>query len=205
MDKKLHWENIYQTKQPTEVSWYQPEPTESFAFVTENKVPKTARIIDVGGGDSLFVDTLLSAGYQNVSVLDISETALAKAKLRLGELASKVNWFVSDILEFSATQPFDFWHDRAVFHFLTTEAEIQAYLSLVEKLLKPEGILAIGTFSENGPLKCSGIPVRQYSQQALIDRFGNAFQKLHCFQHNHLTPFQTIQNFTFCSFQKKAA
>jgi 2-polyprenyl-3-methyl-5-hydroxy-6-metoxy-1,4-benzoquinol methylase len=204
-NKKNHWENIYQTKQPNEVSWTQEKPTTSLQFFEEYKVAKTANIIDVGGGDSLLVDNLLALGYTNISVLDISEAALNKAKNRLGNNAKNVNWIVADAANFKPTQQYDFWHDRAAFHFLTTQTEIDSYVETVKQSVSQNGVLVIGTFSEQGPKKCSGIEIKQYSETSMVETLKKYFNKIKCITIDHITPFNTIQNFIFCSFKKIAA
>lgn len=201
-DRKNHWENIYQTKQLNEVSWYQPTPQTSINFIEQFNLPKSANIIDVGGGDSFLVDYLIDNNYLNITVLDISEAAIDRAKKRLGNKASKINWIVSDIVQFNTTDKFDFWHDRAAFHFLTKEKEIASYIQLVQNKINTDGILVIGTFSEQGPLKCSGINIKQYSENSMTSLLSNSFEKINCFTTNHQTPFNTLQNFLFCSFKK---
>ena len=200
IERKKHWENIYQTKAFTEVSWYQEKPETSLYFFKKFNVPKKAKIIDIGGGDSFLVDHLLQLGYTDVTVLDISEKSLERAKLRLGEDAKKVKWIVSDIVAFKPKVKYDVWHDRAAFHFLNTNAEVETYIQLAKKKINEFGLLIVGTFSENGPLKCSGIEIKQYSQTQLTDAFIGRFKKLECFNVDHVTPFATTQNFTFCSF-----
>ncbi|KAF2338361.1 class I SAM-dependent methyltransferase [Flavobacterium tistrianum] len=197
MDKRKHWENIYQTKNLTEVSWYQPVPQTSLDLMKQYKIPLEAKIIDVGGGDSFFVDELLKLGYSNISVLDISKEAISKAQKRLGKDAEKVNWIVSDVTDFKPVFQYDFWHDRAAFHFLTEEKDIQKYLQIASEAIVKNGILAIGTFSETGPTKCSGIEIKQYSEKSLEERFKPSFQLINSFLIDHKTPFETIQNFTF--------
>jgi len=200
---KEHWENVFTTKQETEVSWFQPYPKTSIEFVKLFNLPFDANIIDIGGGDSHFVDALLEEGYQNIWVLDISENALSRAKKRLGEKANKVNWVVSDIIDFNPTVTFDFWHDRAAFHFLTTEENINKYVGIAEKGIKTNGILVLGTFSETGPTKCSGLEIKQYSETSMSSRFELSFDRVKCITEEHQTPFNTTQNFLFCSFKKK--
>lgn len=200
---KQHWENVFSTKAAEEVSWFQRYPKTSMEFVALFDLPLNAPIIDIGGGDSHFVDALLDKGYQNIYVLDISAHAIARAKERLGERASKVHWIVSDVTEFEAPVTFDFWHDRAAFHFLTTEEKIYQYVSIAESAIKKEGFLVLGTFSENGPRKCSGLEIRQYSEASMSARFEVAFDRIKCITENHTTPFQTVQNFLFCSFKRK--
>jgi ubiquinone/menaquinone biosynthesis C-methylase UbiE len=202
-DKKAHWENIYTTKSLTEVSWYQPNPETSLNFIHEFNVPKKAKIIDVGGGDSFLVDHLLMEGYTDITVLDISAAALERAKLRLGKKAQLVKWIVADASKFTPTEHYDFWHDRAAFHFLNSDSEIDAYLNSVQNGLSKNGILVMGTFSENGPEKCSGIKIKQYSENSMVERLTHFFNKIKCISIDHITPFNTIQNFIFCSFKLK--
>jgi 2-polyprenyl-3-methyl-5-hydroxy-6-metoxy-1,4-benzoquinol methylase len=201
-DRKNHWDHIYETKQLNEVSWYQPTPDTSLKFFEQFNIPKQAKIIDVGGGDSLLVDHLLDRGYENITVLDISELALERAKLRLGDRAASVKWIAADAASFVPEEQYDFWHDRAAFHFLTQEEEIENYINNVQKSIKPSGILVIGTFSEQGPKKCSGIEIKQYSETSMTDRLKPFFEKIECISVEHKTPFDTIQQFIFCSFRK---
>lgn len=202
-DRKRHWENIYQTKKLTEVSWFQPTPETSLDLIQKTGVLKTARIIDVGGGDSFLVDYLLNLGYNNITVLDISESAIERAKKRLGERAKLVKWIVSDVTEFNPSEKYDCWHDRATFHFLTDEKEISQYEKITAQCMNREGVLIIGTFSDKGPEKCSGIPIRQYTENSLEKQFSNTFKKIDCRTIDHQTPFDTTQNFIFCRFKKK--
>lgn len=202
MNIKQHWENVYKTKQFTDVSWYQPTPQLSLDFIKEMKISKEAAILDVGGGDSYFVDHLLKNGFTDITVLDISEAAIERAKKRLGNAAENVSWIVSDITQLSVNRKFDFWHDRAAFHFLTTEEQVSLYLSVAEKHISPAGRMVIGTFSTEGPEKCSGLPVTQYSEQSLTQLLMKWFQKIKCITVDHLTPFNTKQNFLFCGFSK---
>lgn len=202
-NRKQHWENIYQTKELSEVSWYQPTPTTSLEFLQQFNMPADTKIIDIGGGDSFFADHLLALGYSYITVLDISEAALEKAKKRLGNNAAKIKWIVADAANFNPTEQYDFWHDRAAFHFLTQEEEIKNYINTISKTVKPNGIVVIGTFSENGPKKCSGIEIKQYNETSLNDLLKDDFEKINCITVDHKTPFDTIQNFIFCSFRKK--
>lgn len=203
IDIKNHWDKVYQTKAEDEVSWFQPYPKTSIEFVELFDMPLNANIIDIGGGDSHFVDALLDKGYQNIYVLDISANAIERAKQRLGDRASKVNWIVSDVTEFEPPVQFDFWHDRAAFHFLTNEEKIYKYVSIAEDAIKKDGYLVLGTFSENGPNKCSGLEIKQYSEASMSARFEVAFDRIKCITEDHKTPFNTHQNFLFCSFRKK--
>lgn len=201
INRKEHWETVYKTKKPNEVSWTQENPVTSLDFIQRTNLDKSAKIIDIGGGDSKLVDFLLKEGYQNITVLDISEKALERAKIRLGEKANKVNWIVSDVTEFKPETAYDIWHDRATFHFLTTKEQIEAYTKTIEKWVS--SFLIIGTFSENGPKKCSGLEIKQYSETAIENQFSGRFKKIRCTTEDHITPFETLQNFTFCIFEKK--
>ena len=200
-DRKQHWDAIYQSKALKEVSWFQSTPQTSLDFLHEFRVPLDARIIDIGGGDSYLVDHLLREGYRDITVLDISETSIERAKLRLGTQADKVTWIVADAANFEPKRKYDFWHDRAAFHFLTSEPEIAGYLNTARQHLSDTGILVVGTFSEKGPEKCSGITVKQYSETTMTNLFERFFQKIRCITVDHQTPFNTIQNFIFCSFR----
>lgn len=201
-ENKNHWETVYETKNPEQVSWTQEVPTTSLDFIHSFKLPKTAKIIDIGGGDSKLVDFLINEGFENVTVLDISAKALEKAKKRLGENAKKINWVVTDITEFEPDTTFDVWHDRATFHFLTTTEQVAKYMQTARKSVN--GFLTIGTFSENGPTKCSGLTIKQYTEDSLTTELTNGFEKIRCLTEDHVTPFQTTQNFLFCSFKRQA-
>jgi ubiquinone/menaquinone biosynthesis C-methylase UbiE len=202
-DRKQHWENIYQTKAQKDFSWYQPMPEISLDYLKQFKIPKTAKIIDVGGGDSLLVDYLIDLGYEDITVLDISSSAIERAKQRLGKKAEKVKWIVADASKFEATEKYDFWHDRAAFHFLTEESDITNYLETAQRSISENGILVLGTFSEIGPKKCSGIEIKQYSKETMTDKLKKYFNKIECKTLDHTTPNGNIQNFVFCIFGKK--
>jgi SAM-dependent methyltransferase len=202
-DIRAHWENVFATKTANEVSWFQPYPKTSVTFLELFKLPLNAAIIDIGAGDSYLVDVLIEKGYENIYVLDISATALERARTRLGEKASKVHWIVSDITDFIPAVKFDFWHDRAAFHFLTSEEKIDKYVHLAEQSINPGGYLVLGTFSEKGPAKCSGLEIKQYSQASMSARFEFNFERIKCVEEDHITPFNTVQNFLFCSFKRK--
>ncbi|MBT8266143.1 MAG: class I SAM-dependent methyltransferase [Bacteroidia bacterium] len=200
-DRKKHWETVYETKDPDQVGWTQEIPKISLDFIHSFELKKTAKIIDIGGGDSKLVDYLLEEGFENLSVLDISSESLEKAKKRLGEKAKKVNWIVSDITEFEPNMIFDVWHDRATFHFLTTTNQINKYLQTARKSVR--GFLTIGTFSKNGPEECSGLEIKQYNEEELTSELKDGFEKIKCVTEDHLTPFKTTQNFLFCSFRRQ--
>ncbi len=202
-ERKSHWDTVFQTQKLTEVSWYQAKPDISLDYLHGFNLPKDAKIIDVGGGDSLLVDYLIAEGYGDVTVLDISEKALERSKTRIGKVAAaKVKWVVSDAAAFQPAEKYDFWHDRAAFHFFTEEAEILKYISIVQQSVKPGGYLVLGTFSENGPEKCSGLPVKQYSEVAMKERLKEFFEKVKCLTVKHLTPSEKVQEFIFCGFRR---
>ncbi|WP_346237130.1 class I SAM-dependent methyltransferase [Niabella insulamsoli] len=201
-DRKKHWEHIYQTKELAEVSWYQAVPEPSLNFLAQLSLPLNASIIDIGGGDSFFVDHLLDKGFKNVTVLNISEAAIAKAKKRLGDKSKQVTLIVTDIANFQPTEKYDFWHDRAAFHFLTEEAEILRYIETAKQSITTDGALVIGTFSQQGPEKCSGIAIQRYSEAAMTRRFQTFFDKINCVAVEHHTPLNTLQHFIFCCFKK---
>ena len=201
-NNKSHWENVFATKNPNEVSWTQKYPKTAMTYLENLNLSKTANIIDIGGGDSNLVDVLLEKGFQNIWVLDISEFALERAKKRLGDKADLVHWIVADITEFKPEVKFDFLHDRAVFHFLTSEVSIDKYKTIIENAVNKEGNFLLGTFSEKGPLKCSGLEIKQYSENSMKHTFSESFEAVKCFTENHTTPFDTVQNFQFCGFKK---
>ena len=199
--RKKHWEKVYATKQPLEFSWTQDYPKSSLEFIDAFHLSKSARIIDVGGGDSRLVDYLLDEGFENITVLDISEHALERARQRLGPKAERVTWIVSDIVDFQPSEKYDVLHDRAVFHFLTSEEEIAKYISIATNWVSM--YITIATFSDRGPKKCSGLEVHQYSETGLETQFASGFRKLRCITEDHITPFGTEQNFLFCAFERK--
>jgi len=201
-ERQLYWEHIYQSKALSEVGWYQQIPVTSLELVRQFHIPVTSKIIDVGGGDSYLVDHLLKLGFRDITVLDISETAIARAKARLGKNADLVKWIVADAADFHPTEKYDFWHDRAAFHFLTTDAEVEKYIDTAQHNINPGGIMVIGTFSEKGPAKCSGLDIRQYSEDSMNSLLKRYFEKIKCFPVDHRTPANVIQHYIFCSFRK---
>jgi len=198
---KLHWDQVYRAKSPEQMSWTQAVPQTSLDLIRNLEIPKDARIVDIGGGDSKLVDFLLADGYEDITVLDISDKALNKAKKRLGSKAAKVTWITSDIIHFSPEGAYDLWHDRAVFHFLTTQEQIETYIHIAVGSIRR--YLVMGTFSEQGPDKCSGLPIKKYSKDELQLTFVKDFNVTACILEDHRTPFDTLQNFVFCSFEKK--
>ena len=201
-DRKRHWENVFQTKDTTKVSWYQPVPETSLKLIEQINLPKTARIIEVGSGDSYLGDFLIEKGYSEITLLDISEKALDIIRKRLSAKTEKITFLAADVTCFSSSETFDLWHDRAVFHFLTDIADIQKYVANVSEKLVSGGYLILGTFSTNGPDMCSGLHVQRYSEAELAGLFEKDFKKVKCFTELHQTPSGTEQNFLFCVFQR---
>lgn len=201
-DNKLHWENIYTNKQDHEVSWFQEYPGISLDLVEKycNGDHKKS-IADIGGGNSLLVSELVKKGYENLCVLDISAAALERSRTRIN--SDKVEWINSDILNCDELNRIDIWHDRAVFHFLTDSDDIARYVDKVSETITIDGYLILGTFSETGPEKCSGLTVSRYSKTKFNQLFGQAFKLEECFEETHTTPFNTKQNFIWGVFRKK--
>jgi SAM-dependent methyltransferase len=205
MDREAHWENAYRSKSSTEVSWYTPHLAESLRLIQEVAKPE-ARIIDVGGGASTLVDDLLAAGYQNVTVLDISGAALELARERLGQRAQRVNWIRGDVTSVElASESFDVWHDRAVFHFLLDENERKKYVANLARSLVAGGCAIIGTFAPSGPERCSGLDVRRYDASTLHAELGDAFELGAALEMTHLTPGGKPQRFAIARFLKRHA
>ena len=199
MDSKAHWEKVYRTKQPTEVSWYRPHLDVSLQLIEEAVPDRDARIIDVGGGESTLVDDLLSRGYHNLSVLDVSAIALAVARERLGDKANQINWICGDVTTFAFPRhEYDLWHDRAVFHFLTEQSGRAAYVRQVAHAVKPGGHVIVAAFGPDGPNKCSGLDVVRYDPDELHDEFGPRFQLVKHLTELHQTPAGAVQQFTYC-------
>lgn len=199
MDAKAHWEKVYQTKRPDEVSWYRPHLDVSLQLIEEAAPQRSAQIIDVGGGESTLIDDLLVRGYRHLSVLDVSLTALEVAKARLGGRAGKVNWLHGDVTTFAfARHRYDLWHDRAVFHFLTDPEQRAAYVRQVARAVKSGGHVIVATFGPEGPVTCSGLDVVRYAPEALHDEFGSSFRLLKHLTELHRTPAGVVQQFTYC-------
>ena len=199
MNTKSHWESVYGTQDPKAVSWYAAHLLLSLQYVRKAAPAKDARIIDVGGGESTLVDDLLADGYSNITVLDISTTALEVTRHRLGALSRKVTWVAGDVLDVDLpVAAYDVWHDRAVFHFLTSDEQRRRYVEQVLKALKPGGYAIVGTFGPEGPEKCSGLPVARYEPTALHARFGDPFQLVDSSIEVHKTPWGAPQQFVYC-------
>lgn len=199
MDRRAHWECVYAAKRPDQVSWFQAEARLSLDLITRFAPPPAASIVDVGGGASRLVDGLLARGYRELRVLDLSASALAAVHARLGTDGDRVHWTVGDLLEAEfAAQSVDVWHDRAVFHFLTDPADRARYVEQVRHAVRPEGLVLVATFAEDGPLKCSGLEVVRYSPEALHHEFGDEFVVLESHREEHRTPWDAVQRFTYC-------
>ena len=199
MDARQHWERVYRTKQPTEVSWYAPHLDVSLGIIEEAALERGSRIIDVGGGEATLVDDLLYRGYRYLSVLDVSATALDVAKARLGERAGAVHWLCGDVTTYPFTRHrYDVWHDRAVFHFLTDPNDRAAYVRQVTHAVKPGGHVIVATFGPAGPTKCSGLDVVRYAPDVLHEQFGANFRLLRHLTEIHQTPAGAAQQFTYC-------
>lgn len=199
MDTHNHWEKIYTTKAPEQVSWYRPHLETSLALIKRSVSDRSASIIDVGGGESSLVDDLLEQRFQNITVLDVSQAAIDVNKKRLGERAAGVHWIVADITEVELVPgAYDVWHDRAVFHFLTTPEQRTAYVRQVSNSVKPGGHVIVSTFGTEGPTKCSGLDVVRYNAESLHNAFGAGFQLIESSKELHHTPFGTTQPFLYC-------
>jgi 2-polyprenyl-3-methyl-5-hydroxy-6-metoxy-1,4-benzoquinol methylase len=198
MDTQSHWDRIYTDKAPTAVSWYRPHLETSLSLITR-VASKESAIIDVGGGESTLVDDLLSRGFRNITVLDISQTAIEVNKKRLGEISNRVRWLIADITKADLSHSgYDVWHDRAVFHFLTRQRDRAAYLRQVANAVKVGGHVIVSTFGPEGPMKCSGLDVVRYDAEALHREFGVHFRLIESTNELHQTPFGTVQQFLYC-------
>ncbi|MFF5380840.1 class I SAM-dependent methyltransferase [Pedobacter suwonensis] len=199
--KQLHWDKVYREKAPDQLSWTQVYPVVSMEMIKGLDLDKSAPIIDIGGGDSLLVDFLLQEGYTDITVVDISERALEKAKGRLGETADQIEWIAADITDFEPARAYSLWHDRAAFHFLTAPEDIFRYAAIAERFT--DRYLILSTFFLTGPEKCSGLPVTRYDGRGLQGVFQNAFTIRESRVHEHLTPMHSRQDFLSCSFDRR--
>jgi len=200
---KLHWENVYNKKNENEVSWYQKVPNISLDIIKSLNLNLNSKIIDIGAGESRLVDNLLDLGFNNIDVLDISKKSIEKTQKRLGLKSEKINWIISDINDFKTEKKYDLWHDRAAFHFLKDPVQINNYVDLANSSLNNNGKIVLGTFSTDGPLKCSGLEVSRYNQKSVNDVFSKFFNLLNYQLLNHPTPFNTTQEFLFSVLSKK--
>jgi len=199
MDVKTHWDKVYATKAPESVSWYRAQLETSLALIERAAVARSASIIDIGGGESTLVDDLLLRGYKSLNVLDVSPTAIEVTKKRLGTAAKQVRWLVGDIVEIELEpHAYDLWHDRAVFHFLTTPERRLAYVRQVTRAVRPGGHVIVSTFGPEGPTKCSGLDVMRYDAESLHGEFGGHFRLVESSKELHETPFGTTQQFLYC-------
>jgi len=206
MDRKQHWEKVYTTKETDAVSWFQEHADMSVRLIHSTGLGKYAAIIDVGGGASRLVDDLVAEGYTDLTVLDLSLAAINFAKQRLGKYTEVVHWIEGDITqtEFPISR-FDIWHDRAVFHFLTDPDERKAYVEQVMRAVRPGGHVIVATFAEDGPEKCSGLPVMRYQPDSLHAEFGNSFLLVDHKKESHHTPSGIVQQFVYCYCRKSSS
>lgn len=200
-ERQRHWEEVYRSKESTDVSWYQEHPEQSLRMIENVVASKDDTIIDVGGGASLLIDFLLQREFSQLSVLDISATSLDCARQRLGKQADKVEWFVADVTAFDPPHTFSLWHDRAVFHFLTAEDDRAHYRAVLRKALLPGSHLLIATFAEDGPEKCSGLPVERYDSEKIQRTLGDDYQLLEQHSEQHTTPAGKVQHFNYFLFR----
>lgn len=199
MDTESHWENIYRTKAPDAVSWYRPHLDRSLALIKSASPDRTASIIDIGGGESTLADDLVAGGYRNLTILDISPTALDVTRARLGKAGERIRLLCADVTQAELpAHSFDVWHDRAVFHFLITSEQRIAYVQLAAQAVKPGGHVIVSTFGPEGPTKCSGLDVARYEANSLHGEFGERFQLIQSSMELHQTPFGTTQQFLYC-------
>ncbi|SHK62645.1 class I SAM-dependent methyltransferase [Rhodothermus profundi] len=203
-DRQAHWEHLYATQPPETVGWYRPHLDTSLAFIQALRLPLTARILDVGGGASTLVDDLLARGFEAITVLDLSATALAQAQARLGQQAERVTWIVADITKVSLpAAAYDLWHDRAVFHFLTTPEERARYLKQLRAALRPGGFVILATFAPEAPPRCSGLPVVRYDLDTLVRTVGPGFRLVRHGREHHVTPGGVEQPYLYVCFQRE--
>jgi Trans-aconitate methyltransferase len=203
VSRRAHWENVYTAKRDNQVSWFQENPAPSLALIDLAQPTPETTIVDIGGGASRLVDCLVARGFNHVTVLDLSEAALAVAKTRLGDNAN-VQWVIADVTKWKPTQTYDIWHDRAAFHFLTDGSDRAAYVACLRQAIKLGGHVIIGTFATDGPERCSGLPVNRYDAASLAAELGKGFRLIDARRHEHATPWGAIQRFQFCIFQRSA-
>lgn len=203
--RQAHWENVYTKKGENEVSWFQEDPAQSFELIAEASMSPDTAIIDIGGGASRLVDSLVAKGFRAVTVLDLSQAALNTAQARLGQNAATVRWLVADATTWEPTQEYGVWHDRAAFHFLTEEKDRAAYVARLRRALKVGGHAIIATFALEGPEKCSGLRVVRYEAASLGQVLGPEFRLEHTVSHEHATPWGSLQAFQFSLFRRDRA
>jgi SAM-dependent methyltransferase len=202
VSRSTHWEGVYATKRDNEVSWFQENPAPSLELIDLAQLPPDSAIIDIGGGASRLVDSLVARGFQNLTVLDLSASALGAARARLGAQADSIHWIVADVTAWEPRQSYDLWHDRAAFHFLTDDCARSAYVDRLKRALKPLGYVVIGTFAPTGPERCSGLPVTRYDAVSLAATLGPEFELVDSRPHGHVTPWGATQQFQFSTFRR---
>jgi SAM-dependent methyltransferase len=203
-NRRAHWDIVYTTKGENELSWFQENPESSLDLIDLARPTPDCAIVDIGGGASRLVDSLVGRGFSHVAVLDISEAALKAARARLGDRAGLVEWIVTDVIDWHPRQGFDIWHDRAAFHFLTDPADRSAYVACIKQAIRPGGHVIIGTFAIDGPEKCSGLPVNRYDAAGLANELGDGFELIESRRHDHSTPWKSAQRFQFSIFRRTA-
>jgi 2-polyprenyl-3-methyl-5-hydroxy-6-metoxy-1,4-benzoquinol methylase len=203
VSRRAHWENVYTTKSENEVSWFQENPAPSLELIDVAQPTSESAIVDIGGGASRLVDSLVARGFNHVTVLDLSEAALAAARTRLGDKGN-VKWVAADVTSWNPTQTYDIWHDRAAFHFLTDAGDRAAYVTRLKQAIKPGGHVIVGTFAIDGPERCSGLPVNRYDAAGLAAELGEGFRLIDARRHQHSTPWAALQRFQFCIFRRSA-
>jgi len=201
-DRQTHWDNVYTTKTEKEVSWFEESPTISRDLIRSTRAGLDAPIIDIGGGASRLVDALIDNGFEALTVLDLSKTALARAQARLGMRGAKVRWIVEDVTTWEPSETYQVWHDRAAVHFLTEPKDRAAYAERVAWAVRPGGHVIIGTFASDGPERCSGLPVVRHDAASLGEILGSAFELMESRRHAHQTPMGATQRFQFSRFRR---
>ena len=203
IERNAHWEDVYASKDETEVSWFQESPAISLDLIKEANPDHEAAIIDIGGGASRLVDCLLREGYRSIAVLDLSVRALDAARKRIGPAAAGVDWIVADVTTWQPTRSYDVWHDRAAFHFLTEQRDRVAYVERIRSAVRPGGQVIIGTFALDGPEKCSGLPVQRHDSASLAAELDASFELLETRAEAHHTPWNSTQAFQFSRFRRR--
>jgi SAM-dependent methyltransferase len=202
-DRRDYWDQVYRTKAVDAVSWFQPHASRSIELIRAAGLPAAAALIDVGSGASRLIDDLIDLGLTNITALDLSASALDATRLRLGQRAASVQWIEADITTVVLPdRAYDLWHDRAAFHFLTDAAQRQAYVAAAERAIRPRGHLIVATFADDGPTRCSGLPVMRYSADALNDTFSARFSRVACIHESHVTPSGAEQRFVYCHWRR---
>ena len=200
--RQHHWEKVYTTKGEAEVSWFQETPAPSLELIELVGATQNSAVIDIGGGASRLVDSLVSRGYEDVTVLDVSAAALASARSRIGDKANRVTWITADVTIWQPSRSYDVWHDRAAFHFLTEPNDQAAYIARLRRALRVGGHAIIVTFAPDGPERCSGLMVSRYDANTLAAKLGQGFELIDTRRHDHTTPWGSVQKFQFSTFRR---